>query len=135
VALRWDQVDLEQGLLHVTRLKGGTASTHPLRGPEIRAFRRLRRDYPDSASYVFTTERGGPLTGSGVRKIVARAGDEAQLGFPVHPHMLRHACGFKLANEGHDTRAIQAYLGHRNIQHTVRYTELAADRFKRFGRD
>jgi len=135
VALRWDQVDLEQGLLHVTRLKGGTASTHPLRGPEIRAFRRLRRDYPDSASYVFTTERGGPLTDSGVRKIVARAGDEAQLGFPVHPHMLRHACGFKLANEGHDTRAIQAYLGHRNIQHTVRYTELAADRFKRFWRD
>jgi type 1 fimbriae regulatory protein FimB/type 1 fimbriae regulatory protein FimE len=75
------------------------------------------------------------MTDSSVRKIIARAGDRAQLGFPVHPHMLRHACGFKLANEGHDTRAIQHYLGHRNIQHTVRYTELASDRFKRFWRD
>jgi len=75
------------------------------------------------------------MTDSSVRKIIARAGDRAQLGFPVHPHMLRHACGFKLANEGHDTRAIQHYLGHRNIQHTVRYTELAADRFKTFWRD
>jgi type 1 fimbriae regulatory protein FimE len=135
VSLRWDQVDLAGGLVHVSRLKNGVASTHPLRGPELRALRRLRRDYPESASYVFSTERGGPLTDSGVRKIVARAGEQAQLGFPIHPHMLRHACGFKLANEGHDTRAIQHYLGHRNIQHTVRYTELAADRFKRFWSD
>ncbi len=134
VALRWDQVDPEQGLLHVSRLKNGVASTHPLRGPEIRALRRLRREYGVSP-YVFLTERRGAMTASSVRKIIARAGDEAQLGFSVHPHMLRHACGFKLANEGHDTRAIQHYLGHRNIQHTVRYTELAADRFKEFWRD
>ena len=134
VALRWDQVDLEQGLLHVSRLKNGVASTHPLRGPEIRALRRLRREYGVSP-YVFITERRGTMTDSSVRKIIARAGNEAHLGFPVHPHMLRHACGFKLANEGHDTRAIQHYLGHRNIQHTVRYTELAADRFKRFWND
>jgi type 1 fimbriae regulatory protein FimE len=134
VALRWDQADLEQGLLHVSRLKSGMPSTHPLRGPEIRALRRLRREYGISP-YVFTTERRGAMTDSSVRKIVARAGDKARLGFPVHPHMLRHACGFKLANEGHDTRAIQQYLGHRNIQHTVRYTELSADRFKTFWRD
>jgi type 1 fimbriae regulatory protein FimE len=81
------------------------------------------------------TERGSTLTDSSVRKIIARAGQEARLGFPVHPHMLRHACGFTLANEGHDTRAIQHYLGHRNIQHTVRYTELAVDRFKKFWND
>lgn len=134
VALRWDQVDLEQGLLHVTRLKNGVPSTHPLRGPELRALRRLRRQQGGSP-YVLTTERRSAMTDSAVRKIIARAGDEARLGFPVHPHMLRHACGFKLANEGHDTRAIQHYLGHRNIQHTVRYTELAADRFKQFWRD
>src|SRR5881392_3235234 len=66
-----------------------------LRGPELRALRRLHRDYPASP-YVFTTERRGPLTDSAVRKIVARAGEDAKLGFPVHPHMLRHACGFKL---------------------------------------
>ena len=134
VALRWDQVDLEQGLLHVSRLKNGVPSTHPLRGPEIRALRRLRREYGISP-YVFTTERRGAMTDSSVRKIIARAGEEAELGFPVHPHMLRHACGFTLANAGHDTRAIQHYLGHRNIQHTVLYTEMAADRFKRFWSD
>jgi type 1 fimbriae regulatory protein FimE len=134
VALRWDQVDLKAGLLHVNRLKNGVPSTHPLRGPELRALRRLRREY-ESVAYVFTTERGGPLTESGVRKIVARAGDEAGLGFPVHPHMLRHATGYKLANDGHDTRAIQHYLGHKNIVHTVRYTQLTSDRFKSFWKD
>lgn len=134
VALRWDQIDLSQGLLHVSRAKNGTPSTHPLRGPEIRALRRLQRMYPDTP-YVVVTERKGPLTTSTVRKIIARAGELACLRFPVHPHMLRHACGFKLANDGHDTRAIQHYLGHRNIQHTVKYTELAPDRFNRFWQD
>ena len=134
VALRWDQVDLKQGLLHVNRSKNGVPSTHPLRGPEIRALRVLQRAYPDTP-YVFVTERKGPLTTSTVRKLVARAGEEAGIGFPVHPHMLRHACGYKLANDGQDTRAIQLYMGHRNIQHTVRYTELASDRFNRFWKD
>ncbi|NUY06257.1 tyrosine-type recombinase/integrase [Paraburkholderia sp. JPY169] len=68
-------------------------------------------------------------------KIVTRAGQQAGLAFPVHPHMLRHATGYKLANDGHDTRAIQHYLGHRNIQHTTRYTELASDRFRDFWQD
>lgn len=131
VSLRWDDVDLKEGLLHVRRRKNGTPSTHPLRGPEIRALRRLGRKGP----YVFVSERGGPLTDSAFRKVVARAGVAAGLGLPVHPHMLRHACGFKLANDGQDTRAIQHYLGHRNIQHTVRYTELSADRFKDFWED
>lgn len=134
VALRRDQADLYQGLLHVARLKGGIPSTHPLRGPELRTLRRLQRDYPVTP-YIFTSERGGPLTDSAVRKIIARAGEEAKLGFPVHPHMLRHATGYKLANDGQDTRAIQHYLGHRNITHTVRYTDLAADRFKGFWKD
>ncbi len=134
VALRWDQIDLKQGTLHVNRLKNGSESVHPLRGPELRALRRAQRDYPGSA-YVFLTERKGPLTASSVRKIVARAGRNAGIPFPVHPHMLRHACGYKLANDGHDTRAIQQYLGHKNITHTVRYTELAADRFNGFWQD
>jgi type 1 fimbriae regulatory protein FimE len=129
VSLRWDQVDLHQGLLHVTRRKHGIASVHPLRGPELRVLRRLQRAYPDTA-YVFVSERKAPLCADAVRKIVGRAGREAGIEFPVHPHMLRHATGYKLANDGQDTRAIQHYLGHRNIQRTTRYTELAADRFK-----
>ena len=84
---------------------------------------------------MFITERRGPMTESSVRKMVARAGIEAAIPFPVHPHMLRHACGYQLANDGHDTRAIQQYLGHRNITHTVRYTELAHGRFDRFWSD
>ena len=75
------------------------------------------------------------MTSSNVRKLIARLGEAAELPFPVHPHMLRHACGFKLANDGQDTRAIQHYMGHKNIMHTVRYTELAPDRFKGFFRD
>ena len=134
VALRWDMVDLKQGLLHVSRLKNGVTSTHPIRGPELRALRKLQRDYP-ATPYLFVTERKGPLTTSAVRKIIARAGDRAGIGFSVHPHMLRHSTGYKLANDGHDTRAIQHYLGHRNIQHTVRYTELSASRFKDFWQD
>ena len=134
VSLRWEQIDLGQGRMHINRVKNGSPSSHPIRGPEIRALRRLQRDYPDTP-YVFVTERRGPLTTSTVRKLIARAGEKAKLGFPVHPHMLRHGCGFYLANMGHDTRAIQHYLGHKNIQHTVRYTEMAADRFNGFWKD
>ena len=134
VALRWDMIDLKQGVVHVSRLKNGVNSTHPLRGPELRALRKLKRDYPDTP-YVFVSERKGPVTASNVRKIVSRAGEQAELGMPIHPHMLRHSTGFKLANDGHDTRAIQLYLGHKNIQHTVRYTELASGRFKDFWTD
>ena len=133
-SLRWDMIDLKQGLLHVNRLKNGVASTHPLRGVELRALRQLKRDYADSP-YLFVTERKSSLTTSTVRKMLARAGANAELPFPVHPHMLRHGCGYKLANEGHDTRSIQHYLGHRNIQHTVRYTELASSRFNEFWKD
>lgn len=134
VTLRSDQIDLKQGRIHISRVKNDSDSVHPLRGPELRALRRLRRDYPDSP-YIFSTERKGPLTASTVRHIVKRAGETAGLEFLVHPHMLRHARGYKLANEGHDTRAIQHYLGHKNITHTVRYTELSPRRFSRFWND
>jgi type 1 fimbriae regulatory protein FimE len=133
-ALRWDQVDLAQGLLHVRRRKNGNPSTHPLHGPELRALRRLQREYPHSP-YIFTGERKGPLTDSTVRKMVARAGIAAGLEFPIHPHMLRHAAGYKLANDGQDTRAIQHYLGHKNISHTCLYTQLSPERFKDFWQD
>ena len=133
-ALRWDQVELSKGLLHVRRVKNGTPSVHPMGGNEIRALRKLLREEPQSR-YVFNTERNAPITTAGFRKTLARVGDWAKFPFPVHPHMLRHACGYKLANDGQDTRALQHYLGHKNIQHTVRYTELASDRFKSFWED
>jgi integrase len=134
IALKWSQIDLKQGLLHVIRRKNGVASTHPLFGPELRALRVVKRDYPDS-DYVFMTERKTPITDSTFRKMLAHAGKKAKLGISVHPHMLRHSTGFKLANDGQDTRSIQHYLGHKNIQHTVRYTELSPVRFKDFWKD
>ncbi len=134
IALKWSQIDLKQGLLHVTRLKNGVATTHPLFGPELRALRILRHTYPNS-DYVFMTERKAPITDSTFRKMLARAGKEAKIGISVHPHMLRHSTGFKLANDGQDTRSIQHYLGHKNIQHTVRYTDLSPVRFKGFWKD
>ena len=134
VDLRWDQIDFDTANLAVRRAKKGSPSTHPFRGDELRALRRLAREQDPKSAFVFTSERGSPFTTAGVARMVERAGKAAKLGFKAHPHMLRHACGFALANKGHDTRALQAYLGHRNIQHTVRYTELAPDRFKDFWR-
>jgi integrase len=131
--LEWHQVELDAGRMHVRRAKHGTPSVHPIRGDEQRALRRLRRENP--TTHVFVTERGGPFSTVGFHHMVARLGRRAGLPFPVHPHMLRHACGYALANAGHDTRSIQAYLGHKNINHTVRYTELSSDRFRDFWRD
>jgi type 1 fimbriae regulatory protein FimB/type 1 fimbriae regulatory protein FimE len=133
VDLRWEQIDCTAATLHVRRLKKGTPATHPLRGDEMRALRKLQRESLASP-FVFTSERGSPFSTAGFAKMIERAGNAAGLDFKAHPHMLRHACGFALANAGHDTRALQAYLGHRNIQHTVRYTELAPTRFKDFWR-
>jgi integrase len=132
--LQWHQIELAAGRLHVRRSKRGTPSVHPIQGDEIRALRRLQREQPPGP-YVFTSERGGPMTPKSFHALMARLGERAGMPFPIHPHMLRHACGFALANAGHDTRALQAWLGHRNIQHTVRYTELAPDRFKGFWKD
>ena len=131
--LRWDQVEFGAAVLHVRRVKNGKPSVHPLRGDEIRALRELRRQFSDSG-FVFATERGGPFTPDAINRHIKRLGERAGFDFPVHCHMLRHGCGYALANAGHDTRAIQDWLGHRSIQHTVRYTELAPTRFKDFWR-
>ena len=134
VDLRWDQVDFKTATLHVRRVKQGTPSAHPILGDELRALRRLQREQEPRSPFVFTSERGAPFTTAGFARMIERAGVGAKLGFKAHPHMLRHACGYALANKGHDTRALQAYLGHKNIQHTVRYTELSPTRFKDFWR-
>ena len=131
--LQWSQVELSTGRLHVRRAKNGSPSVHPTQGDEIRALRRLQREQGPS-SHVFMTERGGPMTPKAFHALFGRIGGRAKMPFAVHPHMLRHGCGYALANAGHDTRALQAWLGHKNIQHTVRYTELAPDRFKNFWR-
>jgi integrase len=130
--LQWSDIEFETGTLHLRRAKGGTTAAHPLLGDELRALRNLKREA--KSPFVFVSERNAPFTVSGFAKLVERAGIEAKLPFKVHPHMLRHACGYALANRGTDTRTLQAYLGHRSIQSTVRYTELAPGRFKNIWR-
>ena len=133
-SLSWDQIDFSTGMMHVNRMKNGMASVQQIGGEEMRALRALKREEGGSR-FVFMTERGAPMTPAGFRKFLGRLAIAAKFPFSVHPHMLRHACGYKLANDGRDTRALQHYLGHKNIMHTVRYTELSAERFKNFWED
>ena len=131
--LEWSQIEWGRNpTLHVRRAEKGTPAAHPIPGDEMRSLRELQRN--TTGAFVFETERGGPFTASAINRLIKRIGERARFDFIVHAHMLRHACGYALANRRHDTRALQAYLGHKNIQHTVRYTELAPDRFKDFWR-
>jgi len=109
--LRWNQIEFAAAILHVRRVKNGTPSTHPLLGDEMRALRRLQRE-SDPSPFVFVSERGSPFTTAGFARMVERAA-AAGLKLKAHPHMLREACGYALANRGYDTRAIQVWLGHR----------------------
>jgi len=134
VALRWEQVDLDAGRLQVLRRKGSDDSIQPLAGSEIRALRRIRREQPAGARYVFMSERGAPLSANGFFKTLSRAAESIGMR-DVHPHLLRHATGFKLVNQGVDTRTLAAYLGHRQIANTARYTKMDAKRFDGFWQD
>jgi len=127
--LKWEQIDFNRGTIHVKRIKKGTPSTQPLYSDELRALRQLQRNYPTSP-YLFQSSRQGPMSSDTISGVVELAGQLAELPFPVHAHMLRHGTGYYLANKGTDTRTIQSYLGHNNIQHPVRYTELASGRFQ-----
>lgn len=136
VRLTWDDVSFGRSCtMNVRRVKNGVPSTHPLSGDEVRELRQLRRDQDPPSRFVFSSERGGPMSERTVHRIVADAGEAASITFPVHPHMLRHAKGYQLANRGVDTRAIQAFLGHRRIESTTIYTALDASRFNGFTED
>lgn len=132
--LEWPAIDFARAEMHIARKKGGKPATHPIRGDELRELRKLQREAPQSP-FVFVSERGGPFTADSFNWLVKRAGQKAKLPFQCHAHMLRHSAGYKLAGDGHDTRSIQAYLGHSDIRHTVRYTELSPKPFRDFWRD
>ena len=135
IRLKWDAIDFDRSELHVARVKNGKSMTHSLTGRELRALRKLKREQDPASTFVFVSERGAPFAPRSFRQMIERLSMAAKFEFPVHAHMLRHACGYKLVNDGHPIRAIQDYMGHRNIQHTVRYTELSSARFKNFWND
>ena len=126
VMFRHSQIDWRDERIYVPRLKNGKPSVHPLDSAEIKALRKIKNDSP---TYLFASERGGHLSSRQFRQLLSDIGEKAELG-PIHPHQLRHSCGYALANKGRDTRLIQDYLGHRSISSTVRYTELNASRFE-----
>jgi len=128
VDLRRDEVDLDQARLWVRRLKNGLSVEQPIAGDELRAIKRYLGSRSDAVPWLFISERGQPLTRQSVNYLMATAAIRAGLP-PVRPHMLRHSCGYHLANRGYDLRLIQDYLGHRDPRHTVHYTRTAASRF------
>lgn len=135
--LRLSQVNVESRVLHVARLKQGLSTTHPLRSDEIRlikAWLAERAKMKPETDAFFISERRTPLSRKTAWVMIRHYGELAGLSIETHPHMLRHACGFALADQGADTRLIQDYLGHRNIQHTVMYTATNPARFERLWR-
>jgi type 1 fimbriae regulatory protein FimB len=129
IAIRRDEVDLDRARLWVRRLKGGLSVEQPIAGDELRAFRRYLANREDALPWLFLSERGQPFTRQSVNYLIATAAARAGLA-SVHPHTLRHSCGFALANKGYDLRLIQDYLGHRDPRHTVHYTRTAGRRFE-----
>jgi type 1 fimbriae regulatory protein FimB len=131
--LRFDQVRLDEGRIWVKRLKGSLDTDQPTQGDTLRAVRAWLRERAKmrwhDLPWLFVSERG-PMSRKAVNYLIATAGERAGLSVHVHPHMLRHSCGYALANKGYDTRRIQDYLGHKNIQHTVGYTRLSPKRFE-----
>ena len=133
----WSRWTFESRVLLDARLKGGLSTTHPLRGDEIRAIKAWlveRTLMKAPGRTFFLSEQRKPLHRSTVNLALRKYGEKAKLPVAVHPHMLRHACGFAIADQGGDTRLIQDYLGHRNIQHTVRYTATNPARFEKLWR-
>lgn len=126
--LKWDAV-MDKSI-YIQRLKGSVSGSHPLQPDELELLQELRERYPDSR-YLFPNERGEHISQGAITKMLERAGKLAELPMAIHPHMLRHSCGYYLAELGMPTRDIQEYLGHRQIQNTVRYTAGNPARFNK----
>jgi len=132
IGLKVSDISLESARIYCKRLKGSLQNTHPLDGDELRLIKRwLRLRTSQSSDYLFLSERGTPITRQATWRIFKELGEKAGLSISVHPHMFKHSCGYYLADKGCDTRLIQEYLGHKNIQNTVRYTQTNAKRFER----
>lgn len=127
--MRRSQLNAQRSRLQVNRLKGSLSVEHPVEGDELRALKRYLATRDDHLPWLFVSERQTALTRQAVNYIIKEAGERAGLGH-VHPHMLRHSCGYALADKGTDLRTMQDYLGHRDPKHTAHYTRIAGSRFE-----
>jgi type 1 fimbriae regulatory protein FimB len=128
--LKISDLDTRHGRLIVNRLKHSLATTHPVRPEVLRIIKQYLKSRNSSIRTLFLNERNDQFVRTGINHLLKRCSVLGGLPFPVNPHMLRHGCGFALANMGHDTRLIQDYLGHKEIRHTVIYTRTSAKRFE-----
>lgn len=133
VDFKWDAILWNDRKININRSKNGLSGVHPLLKDEYEKLLELKQDktYPTS-NYIFTSERGEQLKEQAITKLIQRLGEKTDFGFPIHPHQLRHACGYHLANQGATTKDIKVYLGHKNIQNTEKYTALSSKRFDNF---
>ena len=129
ITLRRDALNLKQARLWVKRVKNSLSTQQPIAGDELRGIKRYLATRDDRLPWLFVSERSQPMTRQAVNYLIARAGERARLGH-IHPHMLRHSCGYYLANKGVDFRTTQDFLGHRDPKHTTRYTRVAGRRFE-----
>jgi type 1 fimbriae regulatory protein FimB/type 1 fimbriae regulatory protein FimE len=129
IALKLNDVNLAQARLWVKRLKNSLSVEHPIAGDELRAIKRYLATRDDKLPWLFISERGQPFTRYAVNYLIGAIAREA--GLPgVHPHTLRHSCGYYLADRGTDLRTMQDYRGHRDPRHTVHYTRVSGRRFE-----
>jgi integrase len=131
-ALTWDCISFEEGTIHIRRLKGSDPSTHKTQGDMLRNLRRLKREQKPPSPFVFTSQQGAPMSAAGFRKMLARLGVAAGIGFPVNCHLLRHGGLTKLAGDNVDAITLAAYSGHRQLQNLQRYIRLSPEKFKSF---
>jgi type 1 fimbriae regulatory protein FimB/type 1 fimbriae regulatory protein FimE len=127
--LRWEHASLTRRTLFIRRAKDSFSGEHPLERDEVAALKKLCPSAGDRRGLIFLTQRGSGFTRRAIHLMIAKVGESAGIGLPVHPHMLRHACGYHMINKGFDLRIVQAWLGHKNVQNTTRYTVLAPNRF------
>ena len=134
ISLRWDDIDFREQTLHCRRLKNGIDGRHPLGSRELKLLNRLRKEQV-SLRYVFMSERGSPITSSSFLKLIRRLGEQSGFQFPIHPHMLRHSLGTALVSKEVPIRNIQVFMGHRQIQNTIRYAALSPQPHRNYWRD
>jgi len=128
--LKVSDLNIKTGQLHVNRVKSSLSTTHPIRPEVLRALKRYLKTRDSALRTLFLNQHGDQFERQGINWVLKSLSKFSALPFPVNPHMLRHGCGFALANMGHDARLIQDYLGHKNIQNTVIYTRTSAKRFE-----
>ena len=130
IDLRWDDIDWRKGTIAIRRLKGSIDGTHYLERDEATGLKRLQREQEPKRPHIFTSERGEAFTRFAINKMIATAGQNAKITWPVHPHCLRHTTGTMQANGGMDAWRLSKLMGHASIANTTKYVRMSPEPLK-----